>query len=254
MKSLAGCLSLVLFVSCAPQARAVTATNIYELNSSFIDSLGGPNLVPTSGSLGASDFTFGNPVNSVNEGLSVSNALVDPADYSIEMRFRWTGDDGGWGRILDFKDSSTDFGLYTRTVDNLLVFHGLGFNSSTAMVILQDYHLVVTRDGTTGSFRAYLDGTQEFSFSDGGGGAIFSGTNDIVHFFPDDNTPADTRPGIVDQIRIFDGVLTQQDVTHLFNLGSPFALPSAPSIPEPSTFSLGIVGLLSLLWHRRRNR
>ena len=48
-----------------------------------------------------------------NQGLSVTNALANPANYSIELVFRWDALSGGWQKIIDFHDRASNVGLYT---------------------------------------------------------------------------------------------------------------------------------------------
>ena len=57
-------------------------THDYQLNGSLADTLGGPSLVSAGGVLSANGYSFG-----ANQGLSLSNALGDNGNYSIEMQF-----------------------------------------------------------------------------------------------------------------------------------------------------------------------
>ncbi len=66
---------------------AATITHIYELNGSFADTLGGSALVPAGGSLNPTNYSFSAVV--PNEGLALSNGLVNNADYSIETIFNF---------------------------------------------------------------------------------------------------------------------------------------------------------------------
>ena len=243
-RSLRACAQLAWLVLAvaflAHTARAATVTHIYELNGSYADSLGGPRLVPTGGTLTATDYVFGNPANRVNEGLSLTNAITDADDYAIEMQFRWTGDDYGWGRILDFHSthgSSPDAGIYTRSSTNQLIAWRLGHSPASVapMSISTDYHLVLTRDGATKTFTAFLNGTPQFQFVDASDEAVFSSPGNLVDFFLDDGGAGDTRPGIVDQIRVFDGPLNSIDVTTLFTGNG---LSRAPRASMASTYAI----------------
>src|SRR4051812_2009214 len=85
----------VLVLLAASDVRAVTLTHQYRLDGSYADDLGGPSLVPNGGTLGATRYTFG-----ADQGLSLSNALTNNADYSIELVFQFQ-DLSSYRRILD---------------------------------------------------------------------------------------------------------------------------------------------------------
>jgi len=97
--------------------------------------------------------------------------------------------------------------------------------------------LVVTKDATTNVFTAYVDGVQKISQDDFLNIAIFSEPNNIIHFLRDDGVGGENPSGFIDYIRIYDGVLTQEDVTFLFNGGNPLqqGVVSGTSIPIDTT-------------------
>src|SRR5262249_32305612 len=81
------------------------ASHIYELNGSYADALGGPPLTPAGGTLGPSGYTFAE-----GQGPSLSSA-VSPTTYSLEMLFR-IDDTSSYRKLLDFKNRTSDDGLY----------------------------------------------------------------------------------------------------------------------------------------------
>src|SRR5262249_27264997 len=89
-----------------PDESLAGLTHLYDLNGSFADAFGGPVMVVARGTLGATGYSF-----SFGQGPNVSNA-VDAATYSIEMLFR-IDDPSGYRRLLDFKNRTSDNGLYT---------------------------------------------------------------------------------------------------------------------------------------------
>jgi hypothetical protein len=192
-----------------------TPEHDYQLNASLTDALGGPSLVTLGGTLTATGYQFG-----PNQGLNLSSALANPADYAIELVFSWNSLSGSWQKIIDFHNLAPDIGLYT--LGNGLQFMNGAFtpNLFTAGVTR---HLVLTRDDATNVVRAYIDGVERWNFVDNAGDAVFDGTDDVVRFFQDDTASGQTeaQSGFVDRIRIFDGALSAADVAALFNPPPP---------------------------------
>jgi hypothetical protein len=243
-RTFALCAALALGLSAAP-AVAQTVTHIYELNGSYADTLGGPSLSPNGGTLTATDYQFG-----ANQGLSLSNALVDPADYSIELRFEFDATNG-YRRILDFKNLTADQGLYN--LDTTLRYFPVTNGPAGAFANNVFADVVLTRDDVTDTVTGYVNGVQQFSFIDGGGDAVFSAANNIIWFFQDDNaTGGESSAGTVDRIRIYNGDLSSSQVLALAQGGTPPGLPGS-QVPEPGAVALlagaGVTGLLAL---RRR--
>jgi hypothetical protein len=183
--------------------------HVYLLNSTLADTEHGPSLVALGGSLTDSAYDFG-----PNQGLNLSSALANPAQYSIELKFLWDTVTSGGQKILDFKNLTSNAGLYTTNAG--LQFLGGPF---AAQVFLPNvfYRLVLTRDDATDIVRAYLNGAEVWNFVDAAGDAVFTGPDNIIRFFQDDNTTGQTQAhsGIVDFIRIYHSVLTASEVANL---------------------------------------
>ncbi len=186
-------------------AAPAALTHDYRLDGSFTDDLGGPALVPAGGTLNPTNYSFG-----PNQGLSLSNGLIDSANYSIEMIFNLSGE----SKFLDFKDLGSDNGIYN-FIDKLEFYPGQ-IGPPGAIPADTDVHLVVTRDSSSNRFVGYVDGVQQISFTDSSGDAIFSAASNIIQFFKDDVVFADpASAGVVNRIRIYDGVLTPSEVAAL---------------------------------------
>ena len=226
----------------APSSRA-ELIHSYQFNNSLADELGGPSLVANgpggAGTLGASSYVFG-----PNQGLSLSSGLPDTANYSLLVDFGFS-EVNSYRKIIDFKARGTDFGLYN--LNGALTFYsGLGSGPAGTFQADTPYRLVITRDGGSNAFNAYVDGVFQFTFADSGSNAVFTGTDGIIYFAVDDGaTGSEASGGVFDQIAVFDSALSAAEVGALGGPGS-FV------VPEPGTVLLGFVGLAGMLIARRR--
>jgi hypothetical protein len=171
---------------------------------------GGPSLVPYGGTLAPNGYYFG-----VNEGLSLSGTGIFDA-YSIDIRFYF--DDvgvsfNGYQRILDFKNRTSDSGLYDR--DGSLQLFATGGtddpHAGTAGHVFTNgtmADLLVTRNAS-GFFSAFVNGQFAFSVMDTDGATRFSGPDNIIYFFMDDFVSLTNFPdlpeagtGFVDRIQV----------------------------------------------------
>ena len=187
----------------------IVATHDYQLNGSLIDSQGGPSLTSLGGTLTAAQYQF-----AANQGLFLTNAGIDAAEYSIEMRFHFNSLPPGWQKIIDFHGLALDTGLYSQS-------DGLEFlNRALAADVLTTgsmQHLVLTRDDLTDVVRAYINGVEVWNFVDAAGEAVFDVPNRMMRFFQDDNATGQVEAGggVVDMIRVYNRPLTPTEVVAL---------------------------------------
>ena len=226
-------------LSLAATPRAVAGlVHDYTFDGSYADSLGGPSLVPNGGVLGATAYTF-----DADQGLTLSNALPTPGTYSILVDFEFTPPAvfNTYRRIVDFKNRTSDSGLYDYL--GALSFYNDANGPGNAITENDPVRLVLTRDAGTQLVSGYLNGVQQFSFTDLANEAVFSGPGAIMNFFQDNTSGGgigEAGPGVVDQIAIYDDALTGLDVAAL------------GAIPEPGTMLFGIAALGAALSRRIR--
>lgn len=191
------------------------------------------------GGAGVQSQTFGS--------LSASNySVVLLADFSISTS-------GVATKVFDFKNLSTDAGLYITTTGQLEFIDGSaviqGF-SPTPVVTGTYTQIVLTRNSATNVTTVYQGGVQAFQFTDTNGLAILGdtvGNSAVLTSFKDDGVGTlgssnnESSNGDIARLRLYDGVLSLTDVQ---NIGT--------TIPEPSTWALFGVGALALVAALRR--
>lgn len=140
-------------------------------------------------------------------GLRVSTAGLIPTDsYAIVVLFRFT-DTGGYRRILDLKDGTTDTGLYDQ--DGALVFYnyagGQGQNPITPSGGNDPYHEVVLTRDSGGTVVGLVDGAEQFRFTDSDGAAVIHPGQTLRFLKDDEAVPGEESAGAVANIRLYDG-------------------------------------------------
>lgn len=237
MKILAAAASTLI----ATAAHAVVIPDhIYEFDGSATDARGGATMtLGTSATYNGSGATGGLRFTK-DQGPTVTGAFAHTGLYSVELFFS-LDQVASFRRVIDFKNGKDEDGVYLHNGD--LRFYGQSLSSDTNIKAGQMTHLVVTRDESQ-RVRAYLDGTERFSFSDATSmDAVFSGPDGIARFFRDNNGEASA--GFEDFIRLYDRVLTGSEITSLYGSGTPLRNFEAPvsTVPEPSTWAMLILGL-----------
>ncbi|MBN8992916.1 MAG: PEP-CTERM sorting domain-containing protein [Rhizobiales bacterium] len=209
-------------------------TLVYNLSGNGNEASGGPSLTGNGGSFTAGGYVFG-----ANNGLSLPNVIGAGNSYTIELQFTFDST-SGYRRIADFKDRSSDTGLYN--LSTAINFYNITTGSLGALTAGTPVDLVFSRDSSTNVFTAYTKVgnvlTQQISFVDSGGLASFTGSN--IWFFQDDlAVPGEASSGTVTHISI-----------------SSDAITVSPAVPEPSTWAMMILGFagIGFMAYRRKSK
>jgi hypothetical protein len=231
--------SLAIGLFSAPSAQAASISHLYELNNSLADSKGGQSLVSNGGTVSASGYAF-----DADEGPSLSNS-VNSTNYSILMDFSLSQLDG-YRKIIDFKDRTSDNGLYN--YEKQLSFYP-GTTGGNSFTVDTPVRLILTRNSSTSTVAGYVNGMLKMSFTDLSNLATFSEPNSIMHFFRDDTARSgEASGGLLTKLAIYDGALSAQDASDLGGAGSPIV---PATVPTPALVP-GLIGLgLGILKKRK---
>jgi hypothetical protein len=234
-------LAVTIFAGITAPNAAAALVSMYTLDTDLSDSLG------FSGNL----VEFNNSSSSFANGAWTWNATTEPGGglimdvpasissvYSISLRMKldqfYTGPNDAYVKLIDFKDRTSDNGLYL--FDNQISFFVSGGDSLGGTVILNTYFDILLTRSASNEVNVYLDGlsTPIISFTDDALDTVptlFGGASRFRLFHDDANSsPFDEwSTGSVDEIRLWN-----------------------TTVPEPSTTILLIGGCGSLLLFRRR--
>lgn len=177
----------------------------YEFDGTYSDEFGGSDMIPYGGTLTATEYIF-----DAGEGLSVID-VIDANNYSIELRFTPTYT-SSWRKILDFNNREWDEGLYI--FDGYLEFYLEEIGESVVFTEGIPVTVLLTRDGSTNEVRGYVDGVEQFVFTDEYPYATFTGPDNILYIFMDDfDYPGEDQAGSLDYVKIYDGPVTTASVS-----------------------------------------
>lgn len=151
------------------------------------------------------------------------------ASYSIGVRFQFDTINSGYIKIIDFKDMMSDDGFYFH--NHKIRFYPTNTDGPLSYQANTTYDLVVTRDGGTNTFTAYIVNggvvSQEFEINDAAGKALPFVTSDNktrLGFFFDDTIATGseaTNGGKVYNVRIWRNALTADQIQDAMSNHSP---------------------------------
>lgn len=208
-----------------------------------------PDLVPFGSGSFTTESIGGTPTSVYNfsqqQGLSLNTAGLISDNYTIAALFRFDNITG-YRKILDFKNLSSDTGLYL--LNGKLNFYS-GNTGGPTVAPGTFLEAVFTRDSSTNLVTAYFDGSRAFSFTDSTFLGVTSASN-LLNIFQDDNSTSgrESSSGSVARIQIFNSVLSDAEVAEL-NPVTPVPSPSN-QVPGP----LPILGIFAVFGFSRKLR
>ena len=184
--------------------------HLYQFNGNLNDSVGNIPLTNNGGTLNPTSLSFG-----PNQGPTLIAEAGLAGNYAIGMRVSLS-DAEFYRKVIDFSNLTSDNGQYfsqntSSDPQSYLEFYPF-LVGPTNFDLDATVDVVFSRDGDSGLFTMYLNGSAEGSFTDSDGDAIASliGSDAIFRFFQDDlpTNQEEASAGTVDEIRIWDGPLT----------------------------------------------
>lgn len=140
--------------------------------------------------------------------LQPTASVVPSNSYTMVLLFR-LDQTNNYRRLIDFKAGTSDYGLYVNS--GRLYFYPSAQAAAPNIAAGQYVQVVLTRDGAT--VVGYVNGVQQFSFTDSSGYGIISGSSDLRFF--KDNTAADDSSGAVARLRLFAAAMPAAQVALL---------------------------------------
>lgn len=144
--------------------------------------------------------------------LTPTSGVVPNDNYTIVMLFSLQTT-SGYRRLIDFKNAASDNGLYVQS--GRLNFYPSAAGTPVSIPANTWVQVVLTRD-QTGTVTGYVDGVQQFQFSDTSSHGVIS--SNTLRFFRDNSGTFEASAGSVARIRLYNGALTASQVAALSRL------------------------------------
>lgn len=185
--------------------------HLYEINNSLADGYGGPSLVGLGGSLSSNGYIFPR-----NGGLELSGSLLNDGIYTIIVDVTFdTLSPRAWQKIIDFKNRSSDAGLYVYALGGQ---RGLQFFPNSGIVgtvkIGTRHRFVISRS-SSGQVKTYVDNSEQFIFDDSVSQMAVATNNKLLFCVDDLVVPNENDSGIIHRIEIYDGPLLSSELPPL---------------------------------------
>jgi hypothetical protein len=167
---------------------------------------------------------------------STTSVLSNNGVYSIAVLARFDNVNG-YTRVSDFKHGTSDNGLYL--LSKGLTFFPYGGTGPGTLANGVYALLVLTRDGS-GTLNGYVNGLQVFTQDDSSNAYGVIDSSNVLRFFEDNTSggsSGENSGGAVARIRVWDGVLSAQQVAAL-NGGILYGADGAANNPNCHLFIL----------------
>lgn len=151
---------------------------------------------------------------------NASNILSAATTFSISFWFKYVSDGETFGRIIHTdNDSTTGIRIYANVTWSAGIRATVGGSTGTNLstVDLSDgtwRHVVITVNTTTGDVKTYVDNGTPTTVQPSGMGALTFQDWDFGRYF---NLAANRLDGYLDDIRLYDHVLSLKEINYLFN-------------------------------------
>ena len=230
-------------------------THEYIFNNNLNELNGGPGLteilacgaaagaygVQTAGTTGGACLTSNSFCFNDGGGLQYPNQGLITGSFTINMFFRFSTL-GGWARVIDFSNSTSDAGVYF--LGNCLNFYPNGNIGTCPYFNTNTYYLITfVRDGGSNIISVYVDGTLFSTYNDSGNLYRPASGTVPINFFRDDNpVPCENQPGCVKYISVSPTLSTASDVALLWNnittvIQATTAVPPTVTISPTGSFT-----------------
>lgn len=263
----AGCLLL------AAAAKAQTLQADYQLQGVYTSSAGSLGPLTVVGDATQVNFTTDTVDTQTQQVLQIGvsgsgteggvqtqvSPFVSTGNYSAVLlsNFQIATTNSSFTKVFDFKNLSSDAGLYINDATGLLGFYdgaGLLVGASSTPVLSGQYvQIVLTRNSATNVVTVYANGAPQFSFTDTTNLAVLGDAtntgNAYLTLYKDDGTGIggstvdENTHGNIARLRIYDGVLSDAQVA---------GLDRTAAIPEPASWLLVTIGGAALVAALRR--
>src|SRR5207248_11570537 len=97
-----------------------------------------------------------------NQGLRLSGALADTANYSVAVTLRLNSLLNAFDKLIDFQGRSSDNGLYVAG-SNIQLYPGIP--GPGVVWANQDFQVVLTHDKASGTTSVYLNGVLQQTYT-----------------------------------------------------------------------------------------
>jgi hypothetical protein len=208
--------ALALFPVSARSARANVIAD-YQFHNSYASSVtGAPDLVPIN-TVSFTTATVDGQTTDVAAFTQGSGFRMDApaglsaAGYTVVILFSFDTN-GGYRKIIDFSDRAADAGLYN--LNSALDFFPVAAGPDGTIPISTFVQVALTRTAS-GQVTGYVDGVQQFTFSDTSGFTVLA-TNSFNLLIDDFHTSEiEASAGEVARVRLYNSALTVQEVAAL---------------------------------------